>query len=212
MSNMNWVDNAILLIFIISVLAGLMRGLVKEIISILSWIAAVIVAVLFSTKVAAMFTGSPQVQSAVSNASTSIGMNAAAPVSYVSIGISFIVLFILTLTVGTIINHLISKAVEGGGISFVNRLLGGVFGLGRGFIMVVVAIFVIQLTPLQQQVWWSASQLVNSFQPAVKWLGSYAAPGFETLKTKVSDTLQNTNTGSMLQQVTGGTGATINNQ
>jgi membrane protein required for colicin V production len=200
LTHLNWVDDAILLIFLVSVLAGLMRGLVKEVISLFTWIAAFIVAILFSTRVASMFTGSDQVQSAVSNASNNIGMNASQSVSVLSIGVSFLLLFVATLIIGSIINYIISRAVESGGISFINRLLGGVFGLARGFLIILVGIFLIQLSPVQDEPWWQASQFVKSYQPSVKWLGDTVSPGFENLKAKVDDTLKNVNTQQMFQR------------
>lgn len=194
MSNLNWVDIVILVIFLASVLAGLIRGFVKEIISLVTWIAAFIIAMMFSSKLAAWFTSMPSVQSMMTSASSSIGANAEQSVSYIAIGISFLILFIGTLIVGSIISMIITRAVEGVGIGFVNRLLGGVFGLARGFLIVVVVIFLVQLTSAAQQTWWAQSQFVNSFQPAVAWVGGMISPGLATLKEKVS------NTGQMIQQ------------
>lgn len=199
MSSLNWVDNIILFVFFMSVVAGLMRGLVKEVISLLTWLAAFIVAVIFSPKLAAMFTSSPSVQSMVSGASTAVGLNTAQPVSMFAIGVSFIALFVGTLIVGSLINSLTSRAVERQGISFANRLLGSVFGLARGFIIVLVIIFLVQLSPIQQQPYWSSSQFVNAFQPAVQWFGNLVQPGFQSLKAKVDTTLQNTNAAQLFR-------------
>jgi membrane protein required for colicin V production len=199
MSSLNWVDNVILFVFFMSVVAGLMRGLVKEVISLLTWLAAFVVAVLFSSKLAGIFTSSHQVQSMISGATSSIGINTAQPVSVLSLGLSFVLLFVGTLIVGSIINSMTSKAVERTGISFSNRLLGSVFGLGRGFLIALVGIFVVQLSPIQQESYWSQSQFVTAFQPAVQWLGGIVQPGFDSLKSKVSDTLQNTNTQQLFQ-------------
>ncbi len=199
MSSLNWIDNIILIVFFFSVVAGLMRGLIREVISLLSWVAAFIIAVIFSSKLAATFTSSPDVQSAISNATTSIGVNAAQPVSMFSVGVSFIILFVGTLVIGSIINSFMSRAVERQGISFANRLLGSVFGLMRGFIIVMVGIFLVQLSPIQQQPYWSQSQFVNAFQPAVQWFGNIVQPGFQSLKAKVDSTLQNTNAGQLFR-------------
>src|ERR1041385_2992010 len=68
MSNLNWVDIVILVIFFASVLAGLIRGFVKEIISLVTWIAAFFIATMFASKLAAWFTSFPSVQSMISSA------------------------------------------------------------------------------------------------------------------------------------------------
>lgn len=191
MTDFNWVDYVILSIFFVSVLAGLMRGLAKEVISLLTWAAAVVVASLFASRVAASFTGSQQVQSAISSASTTMGMNPTQSVSVLAIGTSFVGLFVITLFIGSIINYFISHAVEGQGISFANRLLGALFGLGRGVLINLVTIFLVQLTPLGHEAAWMQSQFVRSFQPAVQWLENIVQPGIDTLKSKMGQTLQN---------------------
>lgn len=198
MSNLNWVDIIILVIFLASVLAGLIRGFVKEIISLLTWIAAFVIAVMFASKLAAWFTSMPSVQSMIASASNSIGTSAETSVSYIALGISFLLLFVCTLIIGSIISTIISRAIESVGIGFINRLLGGVFGLARGFLIVVAGIFLVQLTSAAQQPWWAQSQFVNSFQPAVAWVGGMVSPGLASLKERVSNTMQNG--GQMIQQ------------
>ena len=190
MTNYNWVDYIVLGIFFISVMAGLMRGLVKEVISILTWLAAFVVSSLFATRVASSFTGSEQVQSAISSASSSIGINPSQPISVLAIGTSFVGLFVVTLIVGSIINYFVSHAVEGQGISFANRLLGAIFGLGRGFLVNLVMMFLIQLTPFEQQPWWAQSQFVQAFKPTVQWFSNIVQPGIENLKSRVGQTIQ----------------------
>lgn len=199
MSNLNWVDILILCVFLFSVLAGLMRGLVKEIISLLTWIAAFIIAIIFSSKLAALFTGTQQVQSAISSASNAVGTSAAQSISVLSVGVSFIILFVGTLLIGSIIGSIISKAVDSVGIGFINRFLGGVFGLARAFLLVLVGMFLIQLTTLQQQPWWVQSQFVSSFQPAVVWLGGVVAPGLASLKDTLNNTIQNIKSNQTVQ-------------
>lgn len=198
MENLNWVDIVILAVFALSVLAGLMRGLVKEVLALVTWIVGFFLAVIFSPKLAAVFTQSASVQSMVSSASNSIGMDATQSVSAVSTGISFIVILVGVLIIGSLVTALISSAVNAG-VGVMNRLLGGIFGLARGLLIVLVAIFLVQLTSFQQQPWWTQSQFVASFQPAVTWVGSIITPGFASLKTKVTDTIQHVNPEQLLQ-------------
>lgn len=191
MTEFNFVDLTILAILFFSVVAGLMRGFVKEVVSLLTWLVAFIVAGMFSGRLASYFMSSPRMQSAFSSAASNTGVDASHPLSYVAIGISFLLIFVCVVILGAVLSFILTRALEAGGISFVNRLLGGVFGLGRGILSVVIIAFLVQLSPLGSQAWWQESEFVKSIQPAVQWLGQWVHPGLESLKSKVGDTLKN---------------------
>ena len=63
-----------------------------------------------------------------------------------------------------IIGYLLSALVERTGLTGTDRLLGAVFGAGRGVILVAMLVFLAALTPLQQDPWWKQSALVGRFQ------------------------------------------------
>lgn len=191
MASFNWVDYIILAIFLLSVLAGFGRGFVREMISLLTWVVAIIVAMLFASPLANVFTGTQTVQNLVTSASTSIGMNATESVSYFALGISFLILFVGVIIAGAIIGYIVNTATQTGGVGIVNRLLGGLFGLGRGFIIVLVTIFLLQLTPVGQQSFWQQSQFVISYQPAVIWLANIVNPALASLQSQFGQTIQN---------------------
>lgn len=167
MLNLNYVDYAILFILLLSIFAGLIRGFVKEVIALLTWVAAFILASLYSTPLAAAFTHVPVDSSSL---------------SLLSVAISFVCIFVLVLLVGMLISYIISSMVELGGISFFNRLLGAVFGFARGFLVVLLLIFLVQLTAYAKEDLWVHSRLVNAFQPAVKWIEINVSPNFDTIK------------------------------
>lgn len=193
MLHFNWVDYTVLAIFLISILIGLSRGLAREIISLLTLIAAFVVAILFSNTLATVFTHSATVQNMVNQASSSVGENAVQSVSYLALGVSFIILFVGTIIVGAIIGFILNLALQTGIVGFGNRLLGGIFGFCRGFIMNLVLIFVIQLTGLSSQSWWHESYFVNLYQPVVQWLGNLVSPSLAHLKEKFGKTFENVN-------------------
>ncbi len=185
---MNWVDYLLLAVFFLSTLAGFGRGFAKEMISLITLAAAFFVASLFSSSLAAMFTSSPAVQNTVNEVTT----NAAASqtVSYAALGISFIILFVGTMVVGSLVGYFLNMAFQTGVLGMGNRLLGAIFGLVRGFLINLVVIFIMQLTPLADQPWWQQSQLVPAFQPAVQWLDSFVAPSLAHLKDEIGQQLQ----------------------
>ncbi len=199
-SNLNWLDYVFLAIFAFSVLAGFGRGLVKEIVSLASLVAGFVVATMFASPLAQQFTSSAAVQNVVTDASNTIGMNAAQPVSYAAIGISFGLLFAGTVLVGALIGFFLNMAFSVGILGIGNRILGALFGLGRGAIINLVIIFMLQMTAVNAQSWWQQSTVVQQYQPAVAWLGNLVAPGFANLKQKANDTLQNVN--SKIQTIT----------
>lgn len=200
MGNMNWVDYVVIGVFFLSTLAGLMRGLVKELFSLLAWVAAFVLATLFATRLAAVFSGSSQIQSTVSSATNG---SAVQPMSMISIGVSFLLIFIGVLILGKIISFFISSAVEGGGISFVNRFLGAIFGFGRGVLLVLVMMFLVGLSPMATEDYWTQSYFVHAMQPELKWLDDTVSPSIQNLKTSVGDTFKNVNTDQIMQQMKG---------
>ena len=191
MASFNWVDYIFLGVFFISMMAGLSRGLIKEVLSILTWVAAILIASMFSSKLAAAFTGSQQVQSAISNASSAIGINPEQSFSMLSLGVSFILIFVFVMIIGSILGSIISGAAEGSGVSLINRALGAAFGLGRGFLINILLVFLVQLSPLQEQSVWTDSQLVPMFKPGAEFIANLVQPGLQALKSKVGQTLEN---------------------
>src|SRR3990167_2140299 len=96
-SSFNWVDYTILVLFLFSTLAGLSRGLVKEIISLITLIAAFVLATIFASTLAVSFTNSSAEQDVETHASGTMGANEATSVSYAALGISFGLIFLATI-------------------------------------------------------------------------------------------------------------------
>lgn len=193
MTNLNWVDYLLLAIFLFSTLAGFARGFVKEIVSLITLVAAFIIATMFAHPLAAAFTSASSVQEVVNSASNAMGVSTAQPVSYVAIAISFALLFAATILIGAIVGYLLNIAFQTGILGLGNRLLGALFGFCRGFIINLVIIFLVQLTSFSQATAWQESQVVIAFQPAVVWLGNIVSPSLANLKEKFGQTLQNMN-------------------
>ena len=177
MANLNYVDYILLAIFVLSVLAGIGRGLVREIIALITLIAAVVVSIMFADTLAQSFTSS----------------NASAAASYVAIGGSFALIFIGTLLIGSLIGYVVNMAFQFGMLGFTNRLLGSIFGAIRGLVFIVVLVFLVQLTSFSNQDTWQQSQVVAASKPAVVWLGNIVSPSLSGLKDKFNQTMQNVN-------------------
>ncbi len=191
METLNWVDYIIVFIFAFSVISGFSRGFIREMISLLVVVAAFVAATIYAHPLAQSFTSSDVVQNVVSTANSATGVNASQPVSYLAVGISFGLVFAGVYIVGAVIGFIVNLIFSFGVIGLLNRMLGAVFGLARGFIITIVVIFMVQLTAANEQPWWKKSTLVPQFEPYVAELGTYVAPGLESIKQKAGASMQN---------------------
>ena len=72
---------------------------------------------------------------------------------------AFTLLFVAVMVVGTLINFLLSKLLVVNGLKFADRLLGGVFGIARGLIIVLVGLFIGNVF-VSETVLWQESKLI----------------------------------------------------
>ncbi|WP_308366678.1 MULTISPECIES: CvpA family protein [unclassified Microbulbifer] len=142
---MNWADWTILAIVAISTLIGLSRGFVRETLSLLTWVAAFVVAMMFRDELAPLLSrlvDTPSLQAIA----------------------AFAILFIFTLLAGAGLNMTLSAFVEATGLSGTDRVLGMVFGLLRGGIVVLTVLIVAPaLVPVEEDGWWRESVLIPHF-------------------------------------------------
>ena len=137
---MTQVDNLILAVIVISSAFGVRRGFIKEIMSLLSWIAALLVSRVYSVSLASIL------ENLIDNPS----------VRYV---IAFSVLFVIIIMLGTLLNHFMSKLLIVTGLKTIDRLLGAVFGIARGTVIVLVFLFVLNVFVSESE-WWQQSTLI----------------------------------------------------
>lgn len=78
-------------------------------------------------------------------------------------------MFVATLLVGAMVNYLIGELIRVTGLSGTDRFLGMAFGAARGALLVVVAVGLLSLGPVQQDSWWQQSRLVPQFLLVADW-------------------------------------------
>ncbi len=149
--HMPWLDYVIIGVIVISAIISLARGFVREAFSLAIWILAFWISWSFFRELEGHL--QPWVNSPT-----------------VRLGVAFAALMILTLVIGGLVNYLIIQMVERTGMSGTDRLIGMVFGAARGVLLVSVLVLLSGLTPLPQEDWWVASQLVPYFQELAYWL------------------------------------------
>jgi len=121
-----------------SMLVGAWRGLVVEVLSLVSWLAAFVLAQWFA----------PDVASKLPMA------GAGEQVRYAA---GFVLVFVATLFAGGLIGFALSKLLSAVGLGAINRLLGALFGALRGVVLILAATVVIGMTPWKTAPLWQAS-------------------------------------------------------
>ena len=149
-----WIDVVILALIALSAILSLFRGFVREAVALVTWLVALWVAMAFYEDLAAIL-------------SQWISLPSAQRIT------AFAVLFICVLLLGAIVNFLASKLVNKTGLTGTDKLLGIIFGVARGGVIVAILVLLAGLTPLPQDPWWQDSQLLGYFQELAMWMRSY---------------------------------------
>ena len=122
----------------ISTLVGIWRGLVTEVLSWLTWLAAFLLAQWFAGSVADWLP---------------IGASNGA-LRYVA---GFIVVFVGVLLLGGLVTFLMAEMLSAVGLRLIDRLLGAVFGLMRGVLLSLAIVSVVGTTPVRESTVWRSS-------------------------------------------------------
>lgn len=150
MNALIWIDWVIIALIAVSTLISLKRGFVKEALSLVTWVAAFILARTFH----------PQMQSL---------LESTVETPMVRLIAAFAILFFGTLIIGAIINNMISHLVRATGLTATDRVLGMGFGLLRGVVVVIVAIALTRYTPLSDDTWWRTSIMIERLAVVEDW-------------------------------------------
>lgn len=133
MTVLDWVFVGVLAF---SLLLGLLRGLVYEVLSVLSWIAAFVLAQWLAPAVGAWLPME----------------NAAEPLRYAA---GFAVVFVVVVFTGGLLAWATRKMIEAVGLRPMDRALGAAFGLVRGVVVLLALAVVVNMTPLRKSQWWT---------------------------------------------------------
>ncbi len=140
-----WVDYVIIVIILISSLISLVRGFMREALSLAVWILAFWVSWTFFRELALYFEQWISVPS-------------------MRLGVAFLLLLVATLILGGLINYLVGQLVEKTGLTGTDRMLGIFFGMARGALLVGIAVLLAGLTAIPLDPWWRESVLIGYFQ------------------------------------------------
>ncbi len=135
---MNWVDVALVAVLVLSILLGLWRGLVYEVLSVAGWVVAFIAAQRYASAVAEL-----------------LPMEGFAPALQLAAG--FALVFVGVAFAAGLVSWLVKKLVASVGLRPVDRLLGAVFGVARGVLILLAVATVVSMTPMRSEAAWAGS-------------------------------------------------------
>ena len=127
-------DYAVVAILLLSIVVSVIRGLVREILSLIGWVASFVVASLFAADFAPAL--------------------AVLPSPVLRIAVAFMMILVAMALAMTVLNWGLMKAIETAGLQLADRGLGGLFGLARGLIIVLALVLVAGMTPLPRMDFW----------------------------------------------------------
>ncbi len=152
---MTVVDVVIIFVIVLSALFGLLRGFMKESISLAKWVIATWIAATFAPKLAPM-------------------LPAAIESEAVRQAISFATLFIIVFILGTLVTHLVTRILIKTGLTSIDRVLGVGFGVLRGALIIIIFVIVAGHFPqMLQEDWWKQSVMLHHFENIVIWMQDY---------------------------------------
>lgn len=159
---MPFIDILIAIALIFSVIVGIVRGFVKEAISITALLLAIWAALTFGPSVGEIsdsWLSSQELQNWFGR----------------------ILVFVLILAVGGLVGWGLSKLVRLSVLSGIDRLVGGMFGAARGVLFVALFILAGDFAGFSNDSWWKKSKFIPYFEVVADWIMVMAPQGYDML-------------------------------
>ncbi|MHB1085910.1 MAG: CvpA family protein [Thiobacillus sp.] len=142
---MSMLDLIVLLVLILTVVRGLMRGMVDTLFSLAAWLLAFLLGKWGALMVA------PLLPVAIENPA----------LRYFA---GFMVVFLVVLIGVLLVGHALASLVKAVGLGSTDKVLGGVLGLAKGLVILVGLTLAAGLTSLPRTDFWKQSALSGSLQ------------------------------------------------
>lgn len=163
------VDFAVIGIIVLSLILGLIRGLVKEVLSLVGFALAMWLSYRYSGPISIDFLKS------LPGGDTG------------RLAVAFLVIFVGTWLVTKILSSLLTKALASVGLSVFDRLLGAAFGAIRGILIVVVLSTLAALTSLPTSHEWKDALTKPAVEAAVSIVRSWLPPDWAKKVSEATD-------------------------
>ncbi|MDB5798555.1 MAG: putative colicin production protein [Paucimonas sp.] len=152
-------DYLVIFVLVCSIVISTLRGLVKEMLSLLSWVVAFMVANAYGEALAGM-------------------LPAAVPGNLTRLIVAFVALFLGVRILMMLLSMAIEALVKASGLTVADRGLGGLFGLARGLVIVMAAVLVCGMTAVPQQAFWKEALLSPLAETAARTVKPYLPGDF----------------------------------
>jgi len=130
-------DYGVFAILLISLALGVWRGLVYEILSLLGWPLAFVLAKRFSPEILPLVPGSDEI---------------------VRTALAYAAVFVIVMLVWAALVWLVSRLIRAIGLGWFDSVLGAAFGLLRGALVVLVMVWLAGMTDFPDQTFWQQAQ------------------------------------------------------
>jgi membrane protein required for colicin V production len=152
---MNSFDVVLILVLVSFIAVGVLRGMVREIMSFATWIVATAVGWLFASEVEGHF----------KKISDEYALRMV---------LAFVALFAATWLLGLLTGLLVQRFVaRRRGLNLPNLLVGGAIGLARGVVLIVIAFLFAGITSIPQRPWWRESAVAPYFEKLASQAAGY---------------------------------------
>lgn len=141
-------DYVVLGVMAISLLLGVTRGVISEILALVAWLAAFIAARMWAVPVGDLM---------LAEMSDPLWRQLA----------GFVVVFVAVLILFALLRWLVTLLLKATGLRPLDRILGALFGVARGVLVVLVLVMLAGLTPLPQQQWWRQAMFAPPLETGV---------------------------------------------
>lgn len=162
MSGFDWI---IAVIFLLSILVGILRGFIREALSIASWVMAIWLSVTFCAQ-----------------AGDFIGQYISIPMAAFRVSVGFAVVFIGTLFLFSIISYIVSKLLVKKAVKGTDRVLGVLFGAMRAAAIVVLLVLGARGLDMDNSDWWNKSNYLGYFVPIANYVEQYLPKSFQSIE------------------------------
>lgn len=142
-------DYLVLLILLCSIVISTLRGLIKEILSLTSWVVSFVLANAYSAVLAAW-------------------LPALIPGEMLRLIAAFLLLFIGTRLLMALVMRAVDALIKASGLQLADRGLGGLFGLARGLVLVMAAVLLCGMTSVPRQEFWRNALLSPMAETAAR--------------------------------------------
>ena len=140
-----------------------MRGFVRELISIVTWVAAIWLAVTYSDQVSLLL---PE---AINSANLPPEGNDY--VTNLRVTVAFVLIFVGTLIFGMLVNFVLGQIMKAQILKGLDRVLGMLFGLARACVIITILVLAAgALTSLPSSSTWHKTKLIKPFETAAIWV------------------------------------------